>query len=187
MSINVPEEWRPVVGYEGIYEISDLGRVKRTKGMSGVKAGRYLKQHLRRRYLSVGLSYKDKFKSHAVHSLVGAAFIGPRPLGYHIDHVNGDKGDNRVSNLEYVTVAENNRRASMLGLRPTGERHGSRLHPEFVARGENQGNAKLTTESVLKIRHRLSQGESGRAVAKEFGIDPTTVSDIRRRKSWKHV
>ena len=62
-------------------------------------------------YLRVHLIRAGKTRSVFVHALVLLAFVGPRPLGYDIDHVNGVRSDNRLANLEYVTTSENVRRS----------------------------------------------------------------------------
>lgn len=104
------EQWRPVVGYEHAYEVSNLGRVRAVERM--VQAGRtyrtikpkVLKGVVRPSgYVQVTL----RRKSHLVHTLVARAFIGERPVGYETCHNNGDAADNRLENLRYDTVSEN--------------------------------------------------------------------------------
>ena len=120
------ELWQPIPGYEGIYEASDAGRIRSVdriiKSPAGHgeisyrRTGLVLSQSARKQK---GPNYGRKFvnlrkegKSHPtlVHHLVAFTFIGPRPEGLEIDHVNGDRTDNRADNLEYVTHEENVRR-----------------------------------------------------------------------------
>lgn len=111
------ESWKSVVGYEGIYEVSDQGRVKslaRTvkHGNGGYKEvpDRILKAHPDRKgYLGVSLHKGSKAsrKRFTVHSLVARAFIGPRPEGLDVCHNDGDKQNNWVENLRYDTRKEN--------------------------------------------------------------------------------
>lgn len=99
---NSAAEWRPVVGYEGLYEVSDQGRVRR--------AGRrrYLRQAPNARgYLWVKLYGGEKARNHRVHVLVAAAFIGPRPAGFTVDHLDEHKRHSWVENLEYAGRLEN--------------------------------------------------------------------------------
>lgn len=105
------EEWRPVVGYEGLYEVSSHGRVKRLPfvGNLGTRFhGKILSQSLSNGYPFVGLRDADgKQSSPRIHALVAAAFIGKRPKGKVVNHIDFDKTHNHVSNLEYVTHREN--------------------------------------------------------------------------------
>ena len=107
------EEWRPVVGYEGIYEVSNLGRVKRILCGRGTKGG-ILSQGVRKclygtgttRYNHVVLSYMGKTETKTVHRLVAEAFI-PNPDGKRtVNHKDGDGENNIVSNLEWATQSE---------------------------------------------------------------------------------
>lgn len=117
------EEWRPVVGYEGLYEASSQGRVRSLP--RATTKGRILKQHINRRngYCYVTLSRNNDRKTRRVHKLVFNAFADePLKHGYDrertIDHINGDKTDNRLSNLNICTQSENQYRAVALGLQP---------------------------------------------------------------------
>ena len=109
------EVWRDIPGYEGKYQASSLGRirsldrvVKRRNWSSFRLPGRVLKPRLSHKgYLLVGLCTEARTKNYSVHRLVARAFI-PNPKGKpEINHRNGDKTDNRVENLEWVTTAEN--------------------------------------------------------------------------------
>lgn len=109
------EEWRDVCGYEGRYEVSNLGRVRslarlvnRQNWTSFQLPGRILRpRSTRKGYLIVALCRESKQKNFTVHRLVAKAFI-PNPSDLpEVNHRNGDKTDNRVENLEWVTAAEN--------------------------------------------------------------------------------
>ena len=110
------EEWRPVVGWEGLYEVSDQGRVRsfdRTvhckNGRTRRYKGRLLKpQKSRDGYLRVALCRGDKPRRRYIHRLVLAAFAGPCPDGMETRHMNGNPSDNRLANLQYGTHSENN-------------------------------------------------------------------------------
>ena len=107
----MPEQWRPVVGQEGAYEVSSEGRVrslprivKTKRGALRPYPGRMLKPVLQPNgYYTVGI----KRKLRTVHSLVAESFIGPRPEGLEVCHNNGRPLDNRAENLRYGTTSEN--------------------------------------------------------------------------------
>lgn len=105
------EEWRPVVGYEGYYEVSDLGRVRSVDRVSNI--GRRLKGKAMKQtagshgYLSVSLSREGVVKVRTVHSLVLEAFVGARPEGMEGCHGPNGVGDNRLSQLRWDSRREN--------------------------------------------------------------------------------
>lgn len=110
------EEWRPVVGYEGLYEVSDLGNVRSVdrwvdypNGARRLHRGQPLVQqpHPRSGHMSVSLSRNSKIQRGKVHSMVMAAFVGPRPGGADTRHRNGDPADNRLENLRYGSHSDN--------------------------------------------------------------------------------
>jgi hypothetical protein len=113
-------EWRPVVGYEGAYEVSSVGqvrsldRVRPNKVRPGRIKGRLLKPDDSRAYYAITLCKDGGLNKMPVHRIVAEAFIGPRPDGYWIDHINLNKRDNRASNLRYVTPAENRENVPVL-------------------------------------------------------------------------
>ena len=99
------EIWKDVVGYEGLYKISNTGRVK------SVKRDKILKEQLNERgYLRVSLSKNNKQKIYSVHRLVMITFIGYEE-GKQVNHIDGDKTNNRLDNLEWTTQSENMKHA----------------------------------------------------------------------------
>lgn len=106
------ESWLPAVGYEGLYEVSDLGRVRslpRVRRNGNPLSGRILRPGPQRRgYLTVALTGRDGVvRSRRVHQLVLAAFVGMRPEGMAVLHRNDVPGDNRLVNLYYGSRLEN--------------------------------------------------------------------------------
>lgn len=175
------ERWLPVVGYEGLYEVSDMGRVKSVARVIQRKGGRVnpipekiLKPVMCRRYPGVSL-YRagSPLKTPAIHALVMAAFVGPCPEGMQVAHNNGDRTDNRLENLRYATPLENSR---------------DKFEHGTVLRGEQIGISKLTPEKVIEIRRLYASGQySQQTLADMFGVWQTVVSSIVLRKTWKHV
>lgn len=111
-------EWKPVKGYEGLYEVSNDGRVRRlrfTNGSHDFEKVRECKQTLNTwGYMTVNLSKNGKGNTKRVHRLVANAFLGESNL--QIDHIDGNKQNNRLDNLEYVTPKENTNRAWKKGI-----------------------------------------------------------------------
>jgi len=106
MEESILEEWRDVVGYEGLYEVSNLGRVRSYYG----REIKYLKgRKTKIGYIQVELYKNGKGKFCSIHRLVWEGFHVPIPIGYEIDHVNTIRDDNRLVNLRCVTSKENKR------------------------------------------------------------------------------
>jgi len=99
------EQWKDVVGYEGLYEVSDLGRVRNAK--NGMIRKLYIRDG---EYPSVGLSKEGKRKTRRVHQLVAIGFLGHTPSGHsvHVDHIDNNKLNNNINNLQLLTCRENN-------------------------------------------------------------------------------
>jgi hypothetical protein len=167
------ERWCPIPGYEGWYEVSSFGRVRRILGCRGATAGRILRQHFAGGYPALSLYRNDRKTKFQVHVLVATAFYGPRPPGYHVNHKDTDKSNNRADNLEWITPAANVQHALAHGL------HGGRPLP-----GEANGRAKLGAASVEEIR-RLKGRLGARMIAKRFGVSRSAVQLIHQGKSWR--
>jgi HNH endonuclease/NUMOD4 motif len=173
------EEWRAVAGYEQLYEVSNLGRLRRAGRGKGTYPGRIIGTSLSDTgYPQCGLFDGPKHWKHTkVHILVARAFLGPCPPGKEINHKNGNKTDARAENLEYITHQENTQHGYRLGLNPG---------PRNPAKGEDNKHHKLTEEQVRQIRA-LKGILSQDAIAKRFGITQPNVGYIHRGDTWKHV
>lgn len=169
---DVEEIWKPVVGYEGFYEVSNLGRIKRVGAVPGATPGRILKPGKCKQYRAVTLSMNGQLAYFTVHSIVAAAFIGPRPTNYEINHKNGRTTDNRIDNLEYVTQEENRLHAKRMGLMRGPKR---------------QWAQKLSPADVRKIRVLLSRGIYQYRIAKQFGVVQSVISNIKRGYRHKKI
>jgi len=158
--IDVEQEiWKPVVGYEGHYCVSSLGRVRREYSIGNTFVGKIKKPSVNADgYLTMNLSAHGKQKRLAVHRLVADAFLGPRPSDKEINHKNGVKSDNYPGNLEYITHLENVRHAIAAGL-------------TTPSRGERNGQAKMDAPKVRWIRRIWRHGEQTQQdLAKCFGL-----------------
>lgn len=137
------ERWKPIKGYEGLYEVSDWGRVKslkRThKSKNNSKATikeHFLKNSFDGRYSFVCLYKNNKQKRISVHRLVAEAFI-PNPNNLpQINHINEDKSDNRACNLEFVTPKQN-------------ANHGTRNERISKSKRNNTYNTKTVIQYTL--------------------------------------
>lgn len=111
-------EWKPIKGYEGLYEVSNDGRVRRLKFINGKHNFEKIKECKQTLntwgYMTVNLSKDGKGNTKRVHKLVANAFIGESDL--QVDHIDGNKQNNRLDNLEYVTPKENTNRAWKKGI-----------------------------------------------------------------------
>lgn len=167
------ERWLPVRGYETHYDVSDLGRVRRTLGCRGATAGRIMKLGGIDGYQTVSLCKADRKRRHSVHVLVAEAFLGKRPRGKVPNHKNLDRGDNRLGNLEWLTPKQNAQHAIRLG-RISGGR----------SLGEANGRSKLTVAQVALIR-RLKGKVGQREIALLAGVCKTAIQKIHQEKMWR--
>ena len=108
------EIWRPVWGYVGYYEVSNFGRVKSLsrkvwRGKKGFRLhrGRVLKPKKRNKYWAVNLSKDGEIFTKSIHRLVLEAFVGSCPFNMMTRHLDGNRGNNNLSNLKYGTNSEN--------------------------------------------------------------------------------
>ena len=174
---NHTENWRPVVGYEDLYAVSDIGRVCRTTDgrCQKWKSGTILS--LRRNpegYPTVSLYRRDNGKTKLVHGLVAEAFIGKRKVGMQVNHRDGNKTNNDVSNLEWNTPKQNTRHAI------------EQLGVKYGVPGERSPHAKLTERQVRSIRREYAEGNiTQAALARKFGVGYVAIHEIVRYKTWK--
>lgn len=170
------EEWRAVVGYNGLYEVSSLGRLRSLRSAYGPRANPLMlrpeadKTHRtgKVRYL-VRLRKGDTERRVSVASVMLAAFRGPRPRGMQALHWDDDATNNVLSNLRWGTPKENAADRTRNGMTVSGERHSM---------------AKLSSRQVEEIRRCLAAGEPQRPIARRFGVHQTTISLIRRGVRW---
>ena len=162
LNVEQIEQWRGIKGFP--YEVSSLGRVRRsaiTSKYSNATVGKILKPWITGNscYLAVTLFEDGKRYDPTVHKLVMEAFVGPRPYKKDIHHMNGDRQDNRLVNLGYVTRSWNMR-----------------------AMKDSPGpKPKLSGKEIQLIRF-LSKNTSGKMLAKRFNCSPATISNVINNK-----
>jgi len=103
---------------------------------------------------------------------------------HQVAHNDGDKNNSAASNVRWATAAENAHDKKVHGTIPCGESHHSKRMPHVVAKGEGHGMAKLTADDVLAIR---ASSERHVIIARQFGLSQTTVGEIIKRKTWRHL
>jgi hypothetical protein len=177
------EIWKDILHYEGLYQVSNFGRVKSLKRMCISKNNSqrivkeiFLKQRMDRYgYVKVAPNKDDKAYQKTVHRLVAIAFI-PNPNDLpEVNHKDGDKTNNHVDNLEWCDASYNQLHAIKLGLKVT-------------IRGEDTYNNKLSDLQVLEIRAKyIPRKYSLYKLAVEYSVSPQLIHDIVKNKRWKHL
>jgi hypothetical protein len=169
------EEWRAVVGYEGYYAVSNLGRLRRVASFPAHYTGQLVSgQDNGTGYLHVCLGRDGAKRYRYLHRLVAEAFIGPCPSGMEVNHKDLNRQNCRLDNLEYLTKAQNVRH-SVASQAEKWQQTGA------VRAGKSR---KLTAGDVRTIR---ASTEAAVVLAKRFSVDPSTIRQIRQRRVWKHV
>lgn len=169
------EVWKKIDGFDGNYEVSNLGRVR-----SWAPKGRYKTRPKEGRILSLGgknapylwvpLRSAKQSRYPSVHLLVAEAFVGPRPDGCEVNHKNGQTHDNRAENLEWVTKQQN-------------EKHAADVLGKGV--GARNPSAKLSDDQVAAIREAYASGSvSQYLLARISGVSQTQIGRIVRIERW---
>ena len=172
------------------YEINEFGDVYRKEYLKvnpnsktgyGLCKRKKMNPHLNRPngYLRISLYNGIEKKIH-VAKLVAEAFIGERPEGYQIDHIDGNKENNHYTNLEYVTASENMKRATKMGLNspPTNQ---------VGKKGELNNWCKITEETAIKIKLSKGLGATAQNVADKYNVKRRLVYAIWSGQIWKHI
>ena len=159
------EEWVSIKGFEK-WQISNKGRVK--------SPNKILKPYFdQRKYYMVDLG-----KTKRIHRLVAEAFLPNPDNKPQVNHIDGDKTNNDVRNLEWCTNQENMIHACKSG-----------LYSKNRAKGANNGNSKLKEETVVEIKAMLKTPNrpSYKKIGERFDVSPSTISEINNGKVWTHV
>lgn len=182
------EVFRQIEGYEGLYAISNKGRVYSYEKYR--HNGKFLKQNKRKDgYMEVGLSIDKKRKTFSVHRLVAKAFI-PNIDGLpEVNHKDGNKANNNIDNLEWVTSSENQIHAIKNGLQKFTEKHRRAAIDTGRKNGlKGKGKPKMKLRKLseyqeVEVEKKYKNGRSMRSLGKEYGVDKGTISNILKRRS----
>lgn len=170
------EIFKDIKGYEGLYQISNLGRIKSFSKKGGYNKEIFLKQsNDTSGYKQVCLTKNYNKKSFAIHRLVARHFMLNKNNKPQINHIDGNKQNNYINNLEFVTALENKKHASRLGL---------------IAQGEKHHSAKLKEKDVVKIRSLIKDFKNTKLkkmMAKKYVVSIFAINDILKIRTWKHV
>lgn len=174
------EIWKNIEGYEGYYQISNLGNIKslsrfRKNGKKEkegyIKKEIILKTHISKTgYYVVDLKRNGIRKTFKIHRLIALHFIDNPFNKNYINHKNGIKTDNSIENLEWCTIKENNKHAEETGLKNDS--------------GCNSSNSKLTREDVYYIRN---SNEKIKYLALRFKMNESTIYKLKRRQTYKNI
>ena len=154
-------EWRAVVGYENVFEVSKCGKVRRIKSAKGAQ----LKLTIHSRgYLQVGLCYKNKAKTNLVHRLVAMAWVeGDHSLS--VNHKDGNKLNNHADNLEWISLADNTRHQHKTGLSSKVTRYKP---------------SKIMPSDYPLIVERLKKGEQRKTIAADYNCSLSLISWVKK-------
>lgn len=172
------EIWKDIEGFENLYAISNLGRVKSLpKNYRGIYRDEYIMKLTKDRngYMCINLNIKNsrKRKFKLIHRLVAIHFLNNFGNKKEVNHIDGIKSNNNVNNLEWCTRSENQLHAFKCGL-------------DKPKKGELNGNSKLTWECIKFIREaKINKSHNGRQLAKLYNISTSNISSIQKNKIWK--
>jgi hypothetical protein len=171
------EIWKDIEGYERYYQVSNFGRVKSLERI--VKHSKGGKKIVKERilnncicgsgYYTVLLAKEGVNKRIMNHVLVAKSFLKNPNNKRTVNHIDCNKLNNNLSNLEFSTDSENQIHASKNGLKPKGEKH---------------VNSKIKSKDVLYIRN---SSKTCKELGEMFNISFQTVSKIKLKKTWKHL
>jgi len=183
------EIWKDVIGYEGLYQVSNLGNVKSldrevtpNNRVPYWRKGKMCKQSKSNLgYMIVGFTVNNVKVNKYVHRLVAEIFIDNINDYPQVNHIDCNKTNNKANNLEWCTNSQNHIHAVKNGL--------NKLHLHRVAySGEENGRALLTKEQVLEIKQKyIPYKYSAKKLSKEYNVSESCITHILNNTSWKEI
>ena len=180
------EIYKWIEGYENLYKVSNYGNVK-TYNWKNAKREAILKPATTKDgYLQVALQKDKKLRSFKVHRLVAQAFLMNPENKPQVNHIDCNKANNKVSNLEWCTPKENTAHSIKMGT--FSFQSSEKSINRFIKRGELNGGALLTDDKIREIRSKfVPRKYTRKMLASEYGVKEATIKDVITRKSWKHI
>lgn len=178
---DMKEIWKDIKGFEGYYQVSNLGRVKRCERLKINGHYKNINEMILKGtsdkdgYIVINLYKNSKYKGFKVHRLVAYHFLKNLKSKPQVNHKNLIKSDNRVENLEWCTNSENMQHA--------------RKHKKFNIdrKGAKNINSKLNDQIVYNIKKDLNKGLRVKDVAKKYNTTPNIITKIKNKKTWNHI
>lgn len=179
------EQWKAVVEFESFYEVSSLGRLRSLDRITD--SGQFRKGRIRKGfsyvngYIMVKLYLSGGYTNKYMHRLIAEAFVyNPSPSEFDtVNHIDGNRANNDISNLEWCTQKQNIQHAWETG-----------LIPPSINNGEKNVHSKLTENDVLEIRRLYipySKEFGTRQLSERFGVTAKTTGRIIRKELWKNI
>lgn len=183
------EQWQPAPGFHGHYEVSNLGHVRSLMLRPGrckksiprsvplaLKPQKWKKGYRKYRFGKCdGLNPNSNNSAFFAHRLVWETFRGPVPDGLTINHIDGDKTNNRLDNLELATHQEQDTHARSLGTKRWRTKDG------FT-------EVRLTADDIREIRRAYATGKVTQvSLARKYRVGPSNIRWILSRRTWKHI
>jgi hypothetical protein len=183
------ETWKDIIGYETFYQVSNFGNVRsldrivnKPNGTFYLRKGKICKQSKSNLgYMTVGFTVNNVKINKYVHRLVAETFIINTLNKLQVNHIDCNKENNSVNNLEWCTNSENHIHASKNGL--------NKLHLYRVAySGEQNTNSLLKEKQVLEIRQKyIPYKYSAKKLSKEYNVSESCITHILNNTSWKEI
>ena len=165
------EVWRPVKDYEGYYEISNFGKLM-SLNYKGNGYKKILKTNINEfGYERIRLNVEKVGKNKKIHRLVAEAFIDNPENKRCVNHKDGNKRNNNLTNLEWCTHSEN-------------KLHAFKNNITKALCGENSYNSKLNNKYVIEIYKSV---KSHRQLATEYGVAKNAITSIKAKKTWREI